>query len=191
MNDLRDSMEYILLERKIHNCFNCDLYKGINSRVIFRGNGSSGVMLIGEAPGVTEDQKGAPFVGRSGKLLNNMILAMKIDPIDVYICNACKCRPPNNRRPTHQEINSCRPFLDKQIELIKPKIIIALGNSAAESLLGSGEGIMKRRLKEFFYNNTPVKCTLHPAACLRNPEYKKLVWEDLQFVMNKYLGAIT
>lgn len=168
---------------EVVKCTACSLHNTRTQTVFARGNPDSPLVFIGEAPGFNEDQQGLPFVGRAGMLLDNMIKAMKFDPKDVYICNINKCRPPNNRKPTEEEMNSCIPFLTRQLDIIKPKVIVTLGGTAAEGLLGFGVGITRRRGKWNVYNKIPVMPTFHPSYCLRNPESKKEVWEDLQKVM--------
>jgi uracil-DNA glycosylase len=164
-------------------CNKCSLYKTRTQIVFSRGDVMSEIAWVSEAPGATEDRLGKPFVGRSGKLLDNMILAMGYSPEQVYICNACLCRPPNNRKPTPEEIKCCNERLVEQLDIISPKIIIALGGSAADALLGPGMTITARRKGFHYFNNIPVKATYHPAYCLRNPKAKVDVWEDLKSVM--------
>lgn len=174
---------------EVTKCTACCLHKDRTQTVFAKGNPNSPLVFVGEAPGFNEDQQGLPFVGRAGMLLDNMIKAMKFDPKDVYICNVNKCRPPNNRKPTEDEMNSCKPFLVKQLDIIKPKVIVALGGTAVEGLLGVGQGITKRRGKWSMYNKIPVMPTFHPSYCLRNPDSKKEVWEDLQAVMKFLEGG--
>lgn len=168
---------------KAKECSACDLHKSRNNSVFSRGSAYSKVAFLGEAPGFHEDEQGLPFVGRSGKLLDNMIAAMGLDPEEVYVCNICKCRPPDNRKPTQKEMDSCSEFLRYQLTVVNPKVIIALGSTAVEGLLGPGPGITKRRGKWDKWNNIPVMPTFHPSYCLRNPNKKTEVWEDLQAVM--------
>ena len=143
---------------------------------------------MGEAPGENEDLQGEPFVGRAGQLLTKMIEAMGFSRADVYICNVIKCRPPSNRNPEKDEIESCEPFLKKQLEIIKPKIIVGLGTYACQTLLQTQEIMSKIRGKWQQYENIDFMPTFHPAYLLRNPSSKKLVWEDLQEVMKKLKG---
>jgi DNA polymerase len=174
---------------KIHGCQSCDLCKTPGKYVPGEGNLDAEIVLLGEAPGAAEAELGRPFVGRSGKLLTSMIEAMSFDREDVYITNVCKCRPPNNRKPTVQESNTCKPFLVDQLNSIKPKVIVALGATAAEDLLGPGECVTKRRQGWHEYNGIPVKVTYHPSYCLRNPKMKDEVWKDLREVLVK-IGKI-
>ena len=164
-------------------CNHCPLYKTRTAIVFHRGNPMAEVVFVGESPGATEDRQGIPFVGRSGKLLDSLIVEMGLLPDDVYICNSCLCRPPDNRKPTKEEIATCRPRLIKQLDIIRPKIIVALGGSAAEALLGPGPAVTARRKDLYDFNGIPVKVTYHPAYCLRNPKAKIQVREDLKEVM--------
>lgn len=168
---------------EVTKCTVCVLHKDRTHTVFAKGNPDSPIVFVGEAPGFNEDQQGFPFVGRAGMLLDNMIKAMKFDPKDVYVCNVNKCRPPNNRKPTEEEMDSCKPFLVRQLDIVKPKVIVALGATAVEGLLGPGVGITRRRGKWGEYNKIPVMPTFHPSYCLRNPDSKKEVWDDLQIVM--------
>ena len=142
-------------------------------------------MFIGEGPGKDEDEAGLPFVGRAGQLLNKILEAMKLPIDNVYICNIVKCRPPQNRKPTFDEIDSCSHYLMGQISFVKPKVIICLGATAAEGILGTKERIKDLRGKFFDKYNAKIIVTYHPAALLRDPSRKKLVWEDMQLVMRE------
>ncbi len=168
-------------------CTACDLCKERTNSVFSRGHVIADLAFIGEAPGYNEDQTGEPFCGRSGKLLDNMIKAMGYERDEVYVCNICKCRPPNNRKPTPDEMKKCEPFLVRQLEIINPKVIVTLGATATEGILGFGPGITKRRGTWGEYNGIKVMPTFHPSYCLRNPQSKHDVWADLQLVM-KALG---
>lgn len=137
-------------------------------------------MIVGEAPGAEEDIQAKPFVGRSGQLLTKMLAALEIKREQVYITNVVKCRPPQNRNPKSDEVASCAPFLMEQIRLVKPKLLLALGTFAAQTLLNTNEPIMRIRGKPYSYAGLPLIVTLHPAACLYNPANKKYVWEDIQ-----------
>ncbi len=170
------------------NCTRCRLGTQGRKQVVFGvGNLSADIMFIGEAPGADEDAKGEPFVGRAGQLLNNMINAMGIRREDVYIANICKCRPPNNRTPEKDECATCSPFLMRQIEVIKPKILVALGAIAAKTLLNSTDSMSNLRGRFYDFRGTKLAVTYHPAYLLRDPRQKKEAWKDLQLVM-KYLG---
>lgn len=168
-------------------CTKCSLHNCRTNIVAHRGSSKAEVMFVGEAPGREEDAQGLPFVGRAGKLLDNMIVAMGYGRDDVFVANICKCRPPENRKPLQDEMDACLPYLQSQIDLVAPKVIITLGATATEGLLGRGPGITKRRGKWEQYEGIPVMPTLHPAYLLRNPAAKHDVWEDLQKVM-KMLG---
>jgi uracil-DNA glycosylase family 4 len=164
----------------IHDCSKCDLWQTRTNFVFGTGNPHATLMLIGEAPGADEDAQGEPFVGRAGQLLNKILEAIHFKREDVYIANILKCRPPNNRKPLPEEVGDCLPYLRKQIELIKPKLILCLGLTAAENLLGTTEGLGRLRGRVLDYEGTPVMITYHPAALLRNPAWKRPTWEDVQ-----------
>ena len=167
----------------------CELYKSATNMVFSDGNKSSEIMLIGEAPGHDEDIQGKPFVGRSGKLLNKMLEAIGLSRDTVYIANIVPWRPPNNRRPTEEEINICLPFIQKHIELIAPKVLMLLGSTATYALLRNKEGITKIRGKwvdmEFGKLKVPTLPSFHPAFLLRQPAQKKYSWEDLKMLKKK------
>jgi len=172
------------VREELGDCIRCKLHRGRKTIVFGEGDPSSVLMFVGEGPGYEEDQQGRPFVGAAGQLLTDIIVkGIKLQREDVYICNIVKCRPPNNRNPEPDEISACEPFLSKQIEAIKPKIIIALGNIAAKTLLKTGEGITSLRGRWQTYNSIPVMPTFHPAYLLRNPKDKALVWEDIKKVI--------
>ncbi|MBI2608500.1 MAG: uracil-DNA glycosylase [Deltaproteobacteria bacterium] len=172
-------------ESLVSQCFNCALHKGRTQTVFGTGNTKAELMFVGEGPGRDEDLKGEPFVGRAGKLLTKIIQAMGLERKDVYICNIVKCRPPNNRAPLPKEEEECTPYLLKQIELIKPKIVVALGTSAAQFLLKSDAPISHIRGKFFDFHGSKLLPTFHPAYLLRNPNMKRPVWEDMQLVMKE------
>lgn len=165
------------------NCTACDLHLGRTNSVVSRGSVNAKIILLGEGPGFYEDQQGLPFVGPSGKLLDNMIRAMGMEPADVYICNAVNCRPPNNRKPYPEEIKTCNDFLKRQITLIDPRVILTLGATAAESLLGFGDSVGKRRGRWHEWNKIPLRVTYHPSALLRDSSKKQEAWLDLQAVL--------
>lgn len=177
------------LRSYMSNFKECDLYKSSTNMVFSDGNPESDIMLIGEAPGHDEDIQGKPFVGRSGKLLDKMLEAIELNREKVYIANIVPWRPPNNRRPTDEEIEICLPFVKKHIELINPKVLMLLGSTATFALLKNTEGITKIRGKWIDLNvNTitvPTLPTFHPAFLLRQPAQKKHVWEDLKSLKNK------
>jgi uracil-DNA glycosylase family 4 len=168
------------LEGEINNCTNCVLYKGRNKFVFGCGNPKADVMVVGEGPGAEEDRQGLPFVGRAGKLLTDILKAIDFSRDDVYIANIVKCRPPDNRTPLPEEMETCLPYLKKQIELIQPKLILCLGLTAAKGLLKKKESLTSMRGKVFEFENAKVMITYHPAALLRNPNWKRPCWEDLK-----------
>lgn len=172
-----------LLRKEYAACMNCAL-SGSRTKLVFgAGNPDAKLMFIGEAPGNDEDQQGVPFVGAAGQLLTKIIEAMKLTRDEVYIANCLKCRPPQNRNPLPEEIARCSPILLKQIEIIRPKIICALGKFAAQTLLGTEESISRLRGRYFDYAGTKLMPTFHPAYLLRNPGDKKIVWEDMKKIM--------
>jgi len=176
------------IREDIGDCTRCVLHQQGRKQIVFgTGNPRADLMFIGEAPGADEDQQGEPFVGRAGQLLNNMISAMGIRREDVYIANIIKCRPPGNRTPEREECDTCSPFLMRQIEVVKPKMIVALGAIAAKTLLGVNDSMINLRGRIYDYRNTKLAVTYHPAYLLRDPRQKKETWKDLQMVM-KYLG---
>ena len=168
------------LNSKICNCQKCSLGATRTKFVFGVGKPNADIMLIGEAPGADEDAKGEPFVGRAGQLLTKILEAVKINREDVFICNILKCRPPNNRAPLPEEMQTCEPYLKKQIEIIKPKIILCLGRVSAQAILQTKETLTNLREKVHHYENIPLMVTFHPAALLRNPNWKKPTWEDVQ-----------
>lgn len=170
------------LNKQICECQKCPLGATRTKFVFGVGNPHATLMFIGEAPGADEDAQGEPFVGRAGQLLTKIIEAINFKRSDVYICNIVKCRPPNNRKPTPEESETCKPYLKKQIELVKPKVIVCLGLTAAENLLGTTESMSKLRGRVMTYEGVPVMITYHPAALLRNPNWKRPTWEDVQAV---------
>jgi DNA polymerase len=174
------------LDRLICNCTKCDLHKGRNKFVFGVGNLKADVVLIGEGPGAEEDKQGEPFVGRAGQLLNDILKAINFTRQEVYIANIVKCRPPGNRTPLPEEMDSCLPYLLKQIELIKPKLILCLGLVAAGALLKKKDALGKLRGKIFEFNNTKVMVTYHPAALLRNPNFKRDCWVDVKAFRKLY-----
>jgi len=168
------------LEGLINQCTACNLHKGRNKFVFGSGNPNADVMVVGEGPGAEEDKQGLPFVGRAGKLLTDILKAIKFERDDVFIANIVKCRPPDNRTPLPDEMDTCLPYLKKQIEIIKPKIILCLGLTAAKGLLKKRDSLTSMRGKLFEFENIKVMVTYHPAALLRNPNWKRPCWEDLQ-----------
>ncbi len=168
------------LEKLICNCTKCRLHEKRNKFVFGIGNPNADVLVIGEGPGAEEDKQGLPFVGRAGKLLTDMLKAIKFEREEVYIGNIVKCRPPENRTPMQDEMDTCLPYLKKQVELIKPKLILCLGLTAAKGLLKKKESLGQLRKSVFEYEGAKVIVSYHPAALLRNPHWKKDSWEDLK-----------
>ncbi|MCL4806631.1 MAG: uracil-DNA glycosylase [Thermoanaerobaculia bacterium] len=170
----------------VASCQLCGLCRTRTQTVFSDGGGRSRLMFVGEAPGADEDASGVPFVGRAGQLLTKMIEAgMGLSRRDVYIANVLKCRPPGNRNPEPDEIASCRPYLDAQIDLVKPAVLVALGKFAAQFLLDTEEPISRLRGRWGSRNGIPVMPTYHPSFLLRQPEKKKEAWADLQQVLQK------
>lgn len=164
----------------IHNCMRCELGATRNKFVFGTGDPNADLLIIGEAPGRDEDLQGEPFVGRSGKLLTSILESIQLSRDDVFIANILKCRPPNNRRPSTPEVNTCEVYLHKQIELINPKYILALGLTAADTLLKE-KCVMKDIRGEIMdYRGKKLMVTYHPSALLRNPNLKRPVWEDMK-----------
>lgn len=176
-----------VIREDIGDCTRCKLHKARTNIVFGVGNSKAELLFVGEGPGHDEDIKGEPFVGRAGKLLTQMIEAMGLRREDVYIANVVKCRPPENRLPEKDEITTCSPFLMRQIDVIKPKVVCCLGSCAAQTLLQTTQGISKFRGEWFDFRGGKLIATYHPAYLLRNPPAKSEVWKDLQKVMS-HLG---
>jgi len=175
-----------VLAESIRGCTRCALHAGRTQTVFARGTGSSGLCFVGEGPGADEDAQGFPFVGKAGQLLDRMIEAMGFGRDDVYVCNIVKCRPPDNRKPEPEEMAACMPYLNEQLELLGPEVIVALGATAVQGLFGTSEGITRLRGRwKLFHGRVPVMPTFHPAFLLRNPAAKKEVWDDLQAVLRQ------
>jgi len=177
------------LKRSINNIQNCNLKKNAKNMVFSDGNPKSKIMLIGEAPGANEDEEGLPFVGRAGALLDKMLSAIDLDRKKVYISNIINYRPPDNRRPTDEEIKRYLPFIIKHIEIIKPKILVLLGSTAMNALIGNEVVISQMRgkwiEKKFGNCKTAVIVTFHPAFLMRQPAQKKMSWIDLKMIRDK------
>lgn len=173
------------LREEIGDCQRCKLSKERKNIVFGEGNPSAPIMFIGEAPGGEEDIQGRPFVGEAGKVLTNLITKMGFQRQKLYIGNIVKCRPPLNRDPEEDEINTCLPFIKQQIEIISPKVIISLGRISAHTLIGTKTPISKLRGRFYSYEGIPLMPTFHPAYLLRNPKDKWLVWDDAQKVLEK------
>lgn len=177
------------LRAAIGDCHRCKLWSGRTHLVFGVGNPHAEIMFVGEGPGREEDLQGEPFVGRAGQLLTDIITkGMGLKREEVYIANVVKCRPPENRNPEPDEVESCVPFLLKQIELVRPRILVALGKFAAQTLLRSKEPITRLRGVWHDYHGVKLMPTLHPAYLLRNPGDKKLVWEDIKKVLKEFRG---
>ena len=174
------------LQQSIVGCTRCRLHEQRTQTVFARGTGSSGLCFIGEGPGADEDAQGFPFVGKAGQLLDKMVVAMGLSRDEIYVCNIVKCRPPNNRKPTPDEMATCQPYLERQLELLRPEVMVALGATAVEGLLGITEGITRMRGKWKLYRGSiPVMPTFHPAYLLRNPSAKHPVWDDMCEVLRQ------
>jgi uracil-DNA glycosylase len=174
------------IEARAKVCVKCGELSRCRHSVVFGvGNPRAEIMFVGEAPGRDEDMQGEPFVGRAGELLTKIIIAMGFKREDVYIANVIKCRPPENRTPLPDEVANCLPYLLSQIELIKPKLIVALGATAVRALLDVQLGITKMRGHWYTFRDIPIMPTFHPAYLLRNPPAKKEVWEDMKAVLEK------
>ncbi|MBI4555961.1 MAG: uracil-DNA glycosylase [Candidatus Hydrogenedentes bacterium] len=180
------------LEKTVRACTKCELCRGRKQAVFSDGNPYAELVFVGEAPGGDEDRIGKPFVGRAGQLLTDIIeKGMKLKRRDVYICNVIKCRPPENRNPTLDEVDQCEPYLIRQLELVRPKLICALGTYAAHSLLKSTEPVGKLRGKWYFYHGIPLRVTFHPAYLLRNPADKSKTWMDVKEILKVLNGEVT
>jgi uracil-DNA glycosylase family 4 len=177
------------MHNAVINCTACGLHKTRTQIVFGVGNTQAELMIIGEAPGFYEDQKGEPFVGRAGQLLNAMLQSIGLNRSEVYIANILKCRPPNNRDPLPEEVALCTPSLQKQIAFIQPKMLLALGRIAAHYLLDTKSSLsqLRGRFHQYGIANTPLLITYHPAYLLRNPSDKAKAWIDLQLIAKKLM----
>jgi len=174
-----------LIRDDIGDCTRCALHKGRNKIVFADGSPIARLFFVGEGPGADEDAQGLPFVGRAGQLLNNMINAMGLKRDEVYIANVVKCRPPGNRTPEPEEANTCSPFLFRQIEVVRPEVIVALGATAATYLLGARQPLAGLRGRVHRFRDAKLIVTYHPAYLLRDPRQKKEAWADLQIAMRE------
>ncbi len=175
-----------VISQETSQCTRCPLHEERKQTVVSRGNPEADLVFIGEGPGRDEDEQGLPFVGAAGQLLDRMIKAMGHSPDDVYIANIVKCRPPKNRKPEPEEMATCIPYLHEQLALVSPKVIVALGATAVQGLLGTRIGITRLRgTWKLYRGRTPVMPTFHPAFLLRQDEKKRDVWKDLQQVMKR------
>jgi uracil-DNA glycosylase family 4 len=182
-----DSIDAIA--KAVAGCTSCSLYSGAKNPVPGEGNPNAGFVIVGEAPGATEDETGRPFVGASGELLTKILAAVNFKREDVFICNVLKHRPPGNRNPAPDEIKACSPYLLRQLELLKPRVILALGTFAAQTLLQTTTPIGKLRGQVHRYYGVPLIVTYHPAALLRNPTWKRPTWEDVQLARRIFDSA--
>jgi uracil-DNA glycosylase len=174
-----------LIREDLGDCTRCALHKGRNKIVFADGDANARLMFVGEGPGADEDAQGLPFVGRAGQLLNNMIAAMGLKREEVYIANVVKCRPPQNRTPEPEEANTCSLFLFRQIDVVRPEVIVALGATAATYLLGQRQPLAGLRGRIHAFRGSKLIVTYHPAFLLRDPRQKKEAWADLQIAMRE------
>lgn len=182
--------ELTVIRADIGDCTRCKLHRLGRGQIVFGvGNPHADLMFVGEAPGGDEDIQGIPFVGRAGQLLTKIIEAIGLSRDDVYIANVIKCRPPENRNPEPDEVETCEPFLFRQIDVIQPKVIVALGTFAARTLLRTQDPISRLRGREFQYRGATLIPTFHPAFLLRSPDRKRDVWEDMKKVRALLQGA--
>lgn len=186
----RGEAERLLAEVRddLGECTRCGLHLSRTKIVFGDGSPRARLVFVGEGPGFDEDQQGKPFVGRAGKLLDNMIKALGCRREEVYICNVVKCRPPSNRTPLQDEIQTCCPFLFRQLEAIAPEVICALGACAAQTLLATSKAISGLRGKRHSWREIPLVCTFHPAYLLRNPSQKASTWQDLLVIQGILKG---
>jgi DNA polymerase len=173
------------VRNELGECTRCPLHTGRQHIVFGEGNPRARLVFVGEAPGADEDREGRPFVGRAGQLLTRIIEAIGMRREEVYICNVLKCRPPGNRTPLPKEMEACGPFLEKQLEVIRPEIICALGSVAARALLKTEAPMAVLRGRFHDYRGIPCLTTYHPAYLLRNPAAKKQVWQDMKLIMER------
>jgi len=187
--DARNRKAALLAEldaAQVSVCQKCALHQTRNNTVFGVGNPDAGVVFVGEAPGRDEDLRGEPFVGRAGQLLNKILAAIGFRREDIYIANVLKCRPPENRDPASDEVAQCEPYLLCQLEIIEPRVICALGRIAAQTLLKTSSSLTKMRTEAHDYHGIPMVATYHPAALLRNPNWKRPAWEDVQNLRKLY-----
>ena len=182
-----EPLSWEVFHRKVDNCERCPLCQWIHHKVPGQGDIEAPLMLIGEGPGQVEDEEGLAFVGPAGQLLTRMLAAISLPRDRVYICNIVKCRPPNNRVPEKAEIAACMPFLRYQVALIRPKVIVLLGSTAAKNTIGQEIRITRDRGKWFLSRGVWMLPTYHPSALLRDPAKKREAWEDLQRVRDKLI----
>lgn len=185
------SQPLLALREELGECTRCKLAGGRSNLVFGVGNPEAELMFVGEGPGADEDRQGEPFVGRAGQLLTKMIQAMGYRREEVYIANVVKCRPPENRNPEPDEMDACKPFLERQVAAIRPRVIVALGKIAVHALLRETTAISRLRGRWFTYEGVKLMPTFHPAYLLRSPDEKKKAWEDLQLVMKELGKPVT
>lgn len=182
-----ESLSLDQFRQEIKDCQNCSLGESRTKFVFGVGNPDADLVFVGEAPGKNEDLQGEPFVGKAGKLLDKILQAIGLDRTKVYILNVLKCRPPENRDPAPDEVNQCEPYLKTQLNIIRPKLIVALGRVAAKTLLRLDLPLGKMRNTLYLYEGIDLVVTYHPAALLRNPNLKKPAWEDFKHIRDNYL----
>lgn len=181
-----DLHDLAALEKRARECSACRLRQGCKQVVFGEGNPDSPILFVGEGPGSDEDEQGLPFVGRAGQLLNKILAAAEFKREDVYIANVIKCRPPGNRLPNPDEVKVCRNFLEAQIRIIRPRLIICLGALAAQTVIDPRARIGQVRGQWFIRNGIKIRATYHPAALLRNESYKRPTWEDFKIIRDEY-----
>jgi DNA polymerase len=186
------ALDWPELRAAVAACTRCELHRSRTQTVFGVGDPAARLMFVGEAPGAEEDRQGEPFVGRAGQLLTQMIRALGLARSEVFIANVLKCRPPGNRDPSATEAACCRPFLERQIELVNPALLVAVGRIAAQTLLGSEAplGKLRGRVHEFGAARRPLIVTYHPAYLLRSPAEKRRAWQDLQFVLRSLRDGV-
>lgn len=177
-----------LLAKQVAGCQACQLCESRTQTVFGVGDQQADLLIVGEAPGFHEDQQGEPFVGRAGQLLNAMLHAIGLSRQQVYIANVLKCRPPENRDPRPEEVQQCTPYLEQQVALLQPKVMLAVGRIAAHFLLGSNEALSRLRQRQHQFADTPLIVSYHPAYLLRRPSDKGKAWQDLQTVKSLLLA---
>jgi DNA polymerase len=182
-------LDWEALERRVAGCRECTLCEGRTQTVFGVGARDADWMIIGEAPGAEEDRRGEPFVGRAGQLLTAMLQALGLQREQVFIANILKCRPPRNRDPRPDEVANCEPYLSRQIDLLQPRLILAVGRVAAQNLLGTDTPIGRLRGRHYDYRGIPLVVTYHPAYLLRSPGQKRKAWQDLLLAKQVMEGA--
>ena len=191
-SDIMQVTSLATIAASVDKCTRCPLYKTANKGVPGAGSATARLVCVGEAPGASEDETGLPFVGAAGQLLTKILAAVELTREEVFITNVVKHRPPGNRNPTPDEIEACNPYLVRQLELIKPKVIVAFGTFAAQTLLNTKTAIGKLRGEVHRYHGIPLVVTYHPAALLRNPSWKRPTWEDVKLarrILDSATGA--